>query len=363
MKDIRQRLLATFQVEHRDHVEQIRSLLAAVDTPAGLPPGPQLDEAFRRAHSLKGAARAVDLRPIEGLAHRLETLFSRVRQGVMTLDKPAATVIFQVLDASEDCLAGMSESRPRPGLTPALQAIERLLGMEPEAESPPAVPPTSIPEFQPLETVRVTAQNFDGLLRSAGGLLAESDRQNQVASQLSSIAQQMASLQKEAEQMRRAASALPQAPGSLLQALGARHEWRRVTVFFDKVERQTRLLARQTAGARRLQQRSAWSMSHLSKQLQRDVWQARMVPAEGLLEGYRQMMRELARDASKEIDFRANSARVHADRGVLDSLKDPIMHVLRNALSHGIELPRVRLEKGKPPAGLVALRIDADSTV
>ena len=87
MKDIRQKLLATFQIEHRDHVEQIRSLLAMIEKTAGQPAGPQLEEAFRRAHSLKGAARAVDLRPVEGLAHRMETLFSRVRQGVLPLDK------------------------------------------------------------------------------------------------------------------------------------------------------------------------------------------------------------------------------------------------------------------------------------
>ena len=85
MKDIREKLLATFQIEHRDHVEQIRSLLAMIEKTAVEPGGPQLEEAFRRAHSLKGAARAVDLHPVEGLAHRLETLFSRVRQGVLLL--------------------------------------------------------------------------------------------------------------------------------------------------------------------------------------------------------------------------------------------------------------------------------------
>ena len=72
MKDIRQKLLATFQIEHRDHVEQIRSLLAMIEKTAVEPAGAELEEAFRRAHSLKGAARAVDLRPVEGLAHRLE---------------------------------------------------------------------------------------------------------------------------------------------------------------------------------------------------------------------------------------------------------------------------------------------------
>ena len=104
MKDIRQKLLATFQIEHRDHVEQIRALLAMTAGPAGL------EEAFRRAHSLKGAARAVDLRPVEGLAHLLETMFSRVRQGSLALDQEVIGIAQQALDASEDCVAAMDES-------------------------------------------------------------------------------------------------------------------------------------------------------------------------------------------------------------------------------------------------------------
>ncbi len=187
MKDIRQKLLATFQIEHRDHVEQIRSLLAMIEKTAVEPAGAELEEAFRRAHSLKGAARAVDLHPVEGLAHRLETLFSRVRQGVLLLDKNVAGVVQQVLDASEDCVSALSQNRPTPAFGSALQAIERLLGMEPEAVA--TDPETeAVPAFQPLETVRITARNFDGLLRTAGGLLSESQRQNQVTEQLKAIA-------------------------------------------------------------------------------------------------------------------------------------------------------------------------------
>ena len=61
------------------------------------------------------------------------------------------------------------------------------------------------------------------------------------------------------------------------------------------------------------------------------------MPADGLVEGFRKMMRDLARDESKEIDFRVTNSGVHADRRVLDMLKDPLMHLLRNAVSHGIE--------------------------
>ena len=111
---------------------------------------------------------------------------------------------------------------------------------------------------------------------------------------------------------------------------------------------------------RRVHQRSSWTMHQLAKQLQRDVWQARMVPAESLLEGYRKMMRDLAREESKEIEFRATSTGVHADRRVLDSLKDPLMHLLRNAVSHGIEARQERASRGKPPEAVVTLRIGAD---
>src|SRR5260370_14295224 len=151
MKDIRQKLLATFQIEHRDHVEQIRSLLAMIEKTAVQPAGAELEEAFRRAHSLKGAARAVDLHPVEGLAHRLETLFSRVRQGVLLLDQNVTGVVQQVLDASEDFVMALGENRPTPGFGSALRTIERLLGMQPEAGV--TEPDTAtVPAFQPLET-------------------------------------------------------------------------------------------------------------------------------------------------------------------------------------------------------------------
>jgi two-component system chemotaxis sensor kinase CheA len=85
-----------------------------------------------------------------------------------------------------------------------------------------------------------------------------------------------------------------------------------------------------------------------------------MVPAESLLEGYRRMMRDLSRDEGKEIEFRATSAGVRADRRVLEALKDPIMHLLRNAVSHGIESPSERTRKKKSRGGLVTLGVDAN---
>jgi two-component system chemotaxis sensor kinase CheA len=348
LTDIHQRLLATFQIEHRDHVEQIRSLLALVAATEASQARPYLEEVFRRAHSLKGAARAVDLPPIEELAHRLETLFSRVLQGTFALDQDINRVVYQVLDASEDCI-GATPSRQAGTTGTALRAIEKVLGIEEDVTAEPA----PVPVFQPLETVRISAENFDGLFRTAGGLVAESRRQDQVGEALDELARHIAAIEKEGEQARKAAEALR-------HGNAPPRELSRLTSLLGSMQHRGRSLARKARVARRLHQRRDWSLRQLGKQLQQDVWRARMVPADSLLEGYRRMMRDLARDEGKEIEFRANSASVHADRRVLEALKDPIMHMLRNAVSHGIEPAGERIGKGKNPAGLIILNVETD---
>jgi two-component system chemotaxis sensor kinase CheA len=352
VQDIRQKLLATFQVEQRDHVEQIRSLLAMIAKTSGQPAQAQLDEAFRRAHTLKGAAHVVELRSVEGLAHRLETLFAQVRQGTLSLNKDIVDLVQRALDAIEDCVAGPGERGPATAFGSVLQAIEQVLGIQPEAAEA-SVPDAPLLAFQPLDTVRINTQNFDGLLRSAVELLAESQRQSQATVQLKAIASQAAGVEREAENIRRVFARLP-------RTAEATREFSGIVSRLDWLEREARAVSMQVSTVRRVQQRGSWTMTRLGKQLQRDVWQARMVPAESLIEGYRKMMRDLARDESKQLEFRATSTGEHADRRVLEALKDPLMHALRNAVSHGIEFPQERLAKGKPAEGLVTLRIAGD---
>jgi two-component system chemotaxis sensor kinase CheA len=350
LKDIRQKLLATFQAEHRDHLEQIRSLVARIVN-GGLPPArPDLEEIFRRAHSLKGAARAVDLRAIEELAHRLETLFSRVLSGACPLDREVEKVVLQVLDATEDCT---TNQRTEP-FGAALRAIDGVLGVETESQPEPAReasenPP--VPAFQPLETVRITAGNFDSLFRSAGSLVAETQYHDETGKELSQFVTDLGLMEREGAQARRFTE--------VLRGSDARHAGQ-LTSLLGSIEQRARSLSRKARLMRRTHHRRTWRVRQLGKQLQQDVRRARMMPAESLLDGYRKMMRDLARDEGREIEFQATSTGVHADRRVLDALRDPIMHMLRNAVSHGIEPALERTAKGKRAAGLVTLVIGTE---
>jgi two-component system chemotaxis sensor kinase CheA len=357
---IRQKLAAIFQGEHAEHVEHIRSILALLENVPETKGRTEIDEAFRRAHSLKGAARAVDLGAVEGLASGLETLFSRVREGTITLDHRMTRVIHGALDASEECVGAFRENRIPDEPAAALRAIEDLLGGNERAAERPVdlsaqtavVTLAPVVALQTAEMVRLPGENLDRLVRSAGQILTESLRQAGISGELDTLDRRIAEMVAECNRFHSASAAL-------LRCCAKQPECSPLIRHLGFVEQEVRSLAAQSGKARRAQQRSAWNTQRSAEQLQRDVWSARMAPAEDLFEGFRKMVRDLARDENKEIDFRLSGLGVRADRVVLQALKDPVMHLLRNAISHGIEAPGERASKGKSPVSSLILRLDS----
>src|SRR5690606_11141506 len=97
-------------------------------------------------------------------------------------------------------------------------------------------------------------------------------------------------------------------------------------------------------------------MSRISGDLQNIILNMRMVPVETVFNRFPRMVRQLARDLNKKIDLQIIGAETELDRTVIDEIGDPLVHLLRNALDHGIETPDVRLQSGKSEAGTVILR-------
>ena len=111
--DIRQQLLAAFEVEHREHLDAIRAQIAEGREGRA----PDWNDVFRRAHSLKGAARAVDLPPVEAVAHRLESLFERVAGG-SALEPEAESAVRQVLGLNLSGITDEARKRYKIGRPP-----------------------------------------------------------------------------------------------------------------------------------------------------------------------------------------------------------------------------------------------------
>ena len=97
-------------------------------------------------------------------------------------------------------------------------------------------------------------------------------------------------------------------------------------------------------------------MSRISGDLQNIILNMRMVPVETVFNRFPPMVRQLARDLGKKINLEIIGAETELDRTVIDEIGDPLVHLLRNAIDHGIETPDVRRAKGKPEEGTVKLK-------
>lgn len=387
MKGIRERLLDAFHIEYREHLEAIRGLLDDLSRRADGSGIAQLDETFRRAHSLKGAARAVDLPTVEQIAHRLETLFARIRNGEIKLTPPVAALIGRVLDAIEDWVAANSAEAPLPDVGPVMAELDEMLDGRPPTmaapiprPSPPPAPPPpaplpsapvpfahavpspppvqaepaerpSLPPLRADETVRVRAVHLDSLLRSTNELVTETLIQRQLTRSLVEIDRSLSDFDKQWRRTRKMTSAMVREMGDHERSSMLDHS-------LEALEQSLRRLVSDARSSRRLQQRTGWTLRQLGGELQQEVRKVRMVPADGIFGGFRKMVRDIARDAGKQVEVHVAGLDVEADRMVLQGLKDPVMHLLRNALSHGVESPEERQAAGKPPKAGISLRFD-----
>lgn len=100
---------------------------------------------------------------------------------------------------------------------------------------------------------------------------------------------------------------------------------------------------------------AAEQMEGLIRQVRDLSIELHMVPVEILFSGYRRLVRDLSEDLSKQVQLKLEGTETELDKNVIDSLKDPLLHIIRNSIDHGIESPEVRTKKGKPPTGTLRL--------
>jgi len=346
---MQQKLLDVFDIEHREHLEAIRQLLAAADG-AGLQ-RPGLAEATRRAHSLKGAARAVGLEHVETVAHRLETLFVTLESGEGALTDEVRQVVLAALDDVEDRVAA-GRSGVITSDVPAVPAgAAAPASVDPEA--PAAAPAPLAKATASTDSVRIKAEDLDRLLTSAGELHADMLFQQLGAQEIGRIGQRVLALDTQWTRLAK------QIEASLGRAR-AGHGIARLTGGSDLIGTEIRGLAKRLQLASRQQNRCARSLRHHLDDLERRVKSARMVPAESVFGSFRKMVRDVAASEGKEVDVVVEGLDCEADRLVLQRIKDPVMHMLRNAVSHGIEPPDERRARSKDVRGRVALKVSTD---
>lgn len=347
---IEQQLKAAFFEEYRRYTDGLQVFLDRASEPDTEEP-PDFCEAFCLAHDLRASARAAQLTEVERRAEPLESLFRQLRDGTADFDaelretvRAALLDIHQHITATENDPTSGSRAATRPdhGSPPAAKRAEGEIAPAPSAGQA---------ESQ-YETVRVRTESLDRLLQSSSQLLTESMRQDQVTRELGELKQTIEVMQRERESLRRVASAS-------LHCLEQKPEFRHVARYLESADRNLHSLGQHARKLHLKHQHSCWLLRSHGTRIQEDIRQARMVSAHSLFQGFPKMVRDLARDEGKEVDFKVVESDVRVDRMVLQALKDPVMHMLRNCVTHGIEPADRRGTLDKLPQGRITLSMQA----
>lgn len=384
-EQLRARLLKVFEAEHVEHLTVIRQVLETAAAGALTPEA--INEAFRRAHSLKGAARAVDLSQVEQLAHHLESLFQRVVQASLTLGPAEIAVLHQALDLSEDLVGAELGQGAQPKAMTGLFAIEKLLGIEAPPDSEPARQPASLPAIVDLPAAPVAMPATQAAASSAEShphltakpaaeaeeapvdvpvdlpvFSPEGDQLRISASRLSTLLETADRLQSEGQRQRQAEELCRDLLDNLTEL---ENFWEQSARGLDDPELELGMRSRLQAlnrlgrATRALQRQSTWKLGQEVTLLQQDIREVRMLPARELFQGMPKLIRELAHEQGKLVQVRFIGWEIEADRAVLQAIKDPVMHSLRNAVAHGIESPEERMALGKDPTGQIVCSFKA----
>lgn len=354
-------LRQVFLTELDEHLQALERDLLAFEAAAGHGQQALIESLFRTVHTLKGAAHAVGHSLLEKVAHALESLFMRARGADFGLDAPRMQLLFVALDAIRDAGA-----RERAGLTamddPAgalarlLPDLDALFILDTDMPSPvevtvaaplpalaqapapaPAPAPASTPTPTPGEpvpgesrrekNVRLPAARVERMLTLGGELLLTRQR---LAARLSVMQGCLDNIGQQDS---------PQGNAGAGHGTG------------NKLASQMReLLAALTRDRRALDQ--------VAEPLEQDILSIGMAPFSEACEGLGRVVRDLGQETGKQVQLFIEGGDINIDRAIVEGLRDPLLHLVRNAMAHGVESPEQRQQLGKPLRGSITVSAD-----
>lgn len=307
-----------FVREAEEHLESLRKGFLALEKD-GVSEA-QLNELLRSVHTLKGSANMVDLVELAGVAHRMEDLLKDLQSGKQALGSDLIDVLLVATDALE---ALMTQAQSGGGISVNVDPVVKALETGSIAEGPEKA--DTRPEYQGVErrtSVRASVERLDQLVNRMGEILlsqkAMSVRQQQMTALLQQMDALMGHLQTEA-------------------ALAMRPLRSSLAAVINDFERD------------RLQ------LGYQAEDVYQRTMELRLLPLATITDDFERALRNLSRNLGKELNFTVQGQEVELDRNMLDALKPILLHVLNNAVDHGIEDPETRVRLGKPKAGQVAL--------
>lgn len=373
MDDFERELMAAFALEAVEHVQGMTAGLLDLERGVVDADGePLIVRVYRQAHSLKGAARTVGLAPVERICQALENVLAAMRSGQLR-PQPAQW------DELQGAIAAVDRLLADPNVTDvdADGIAERLnrVASTPSVAEPPAPPPSVVQPVAHLPAESAVPPST-APIASATQTIAALPRQRQ-ASGAHTLPQagadavirvqvrKIEALFAHSEDLLGAAFSQRARLAEVRALMGRVAAWRKA-LEDDEFTREAPPLGDQVVGmvksmlaeVRQLEQSLAQDCATLDRQVRDLTDAARAVllqPMVGALEPFHKLVRDLGRDQAKPMQLAVHDAGISVDRRILEALRDPLVHLLRNAVDHGIESAAERRTAGKPVTAQISL--------
>ncbi|WP_053006679.1 chemotaxis protein CheA [Chromobacterium subtsugae] len=335
-----------------------------------------LNDIFRGFHTIKGGAGFLNVIPMVNLCHRTENLFDKLRNGELHITSEVMDVILDATGIVRDMFGTLGQ-----GLMPGdadpriLAALDAALAGEPLTEAAPAVPEPAVQQAAPAAAPAAGSPDWNQLYQAVAPAAAAAAPAAAPAAPVAAAAPAPARVDAPPP------AAKPPAPkpaqqakpsGNAPAASGPQENTIRIdTVRLDMVlnlsgeigltkNRLTTLRTEILQGNRdtntlRSLDEAISQLDLLVGDLQNAVMKTRMQPIGRLFQKYPRLARDLARQLGKEVELVLSGEETELDKTMIEDLNDPLVHLVRNAVDHGIESPEDRVASGKKPQALVQL--------
>ena len=335
-EDLQQQLIKDLIIESLEGLDQFDQELLIIERGEG--PGEPMNRIFRIVHTIKGTSGCFGLSKIEALAHVGESLLSLLREGKIRGTSQIVSALLSMSDSLREMFRsleanGSEGSKDYSALANRLQAlqnqtsipapvtkIEQAFGLFDEEDEPANPPPSVAPIPQ-----------------------ASVDLASEPPSTPSSPVSEEAHGEKQTPQR--------QALSETAIRVDVGHLDRLMNLVGELVLARNQILQFTAHSKADTLTAAAQRLDLITTELQESVMKTRLQPIGNLLARFPRIVRDLSQELGKQVELMMSGNETELDRSIIESIKDPLTHLLRNAIDHGIETPEVRRRAGKPETG------------
>lgn len=336
---------------------------------------------FRTIHTIKGTSGFFGFTTLEGIAHFAEDILSKLRDGVVEINEEITTMLLQSVDYIKAILAELEQNGKEPVDTEYLDFIVDLRNFaEKVAKGAVSATPSESGEGQEADKPEASSEPEsaeqaqaaeEGTSGEAGDKKAEGDAPAEKEAKTAETkaedsgpdAAEKAAAPPAKSKKKPAAKKKVPSPPAAAASLTETH----VRIDVHLLDQLMTLAGELVLSRNRLTQlanklndpeflTANQRMSLVVTELQEQIMKTRMQPIGNVFNKFPRIVRDLARSAEKKVQLQIEGAETELDRSIIESIKDPLTHMVRNSIDHGIESPDIRIQKGKPAVGTLVMR-------